>query len=98
MNPPSGLGSMRYVNFVIMRLSSTVCCAIVARFADRTERNIGVGRTPLHDARRRTRHHGLQTLLSSRESTLFVRTKDPGAPRHHSRVRCETANQCVWPA
>ena len=33
MNPPSGLDSMRYVNFVIMRLSSTVCCAIVARLA-----------------------------------------------------------------
>jgi len=63
-------------------------CAIVARFADRPERIIGVGRTPVHDPRRRTRHHGLQTLLSSWESTLFVRTKDPGAPR----------NQRVWRA
>src|SRR6266550_1232304 len=51
MNPPSGLGSMRYVNFVIMRLSSTMRCAIVARFADRPERIIGVGRTPVHDQR-----------------------------------------------
>src|SRR5437667_3493651 len=32
------------------------------------------------------------------ESTLFVRTKDPGAPRNHSRVRCENANQRVWRA
>src|SRR5438874_3462136 len=32
------------------------------------------------------------------ESTLFVRTKDPGAPRNHSRIRCENANQRVWRA
>ena len=27
-----------------------------------------------------------------------MRTKDPGAPRNHSRVRCENANQRVWRA
>jgi len=37
-------------------------CAIVTRFADRAERIIRAGRTPLHEPRHQTGHHGLQTL------------------------------------
>src|SRR5437667_8112493 len=60
-----------------MRLSSTMRCAIVARFIDRAERIIGVGRTPVHDQRTDTASWSPNPVVILREHA-FCANEGPG--------------------